>query len=244
MSAGRRVVITGLGVVSPLGNSAEALATALAAGTSGVAPLTTIPPLEGLVTYGGEAREFTGDIDNFGELDKDMKKSIRKALKMMCRESMMAVAAAQQALARSALVERVPERVGVVFGSDYMLSPPDDLLAGMIKCGVAAGGLVYEQWGTEGLVAPERIVATMVALEADWTTWNASEPVDVLRPEAAYEGIEFPLTPSAYGAATHVRQLRDPGIFEEHGRTYLFYSIAGEMGIALAELNIALAPLT
>ncbi|MBX3426711.1 MAG: beta-ketoacyl-[acyl-carrier-protein] synthase family protein [Pirellulales bacterium] len=151
MSAGRRVVITGLGVVSPLGNSAEALATALAAGTSGVAPLTTIPPLEGLVTYGGEAREFTGDIDNFGELDKDMKKSIRKALKMMCRESMMAVAAAQQALARSALVERVPERVGVVFGSDYMLSPPDDLLAGMIKCGVAAGGLVYEQWGTEGL---------------------------------------------------------------------------------------------
>lgn len=91
---------------------------------------------------------------------------------------------------------------------------------------------------------PERIVATMVALEADWTAWNASEPVDVLRPEAAYEGIEFPLTPSAYGAATHVRQLRDPGIFEEHGRTYLFYSIAGEMGIALAELNIALAPLT
>ena len=40
-----------------------------------------------------ECRQFTGEIDNFGELEKDLKKSIRKALKMMCRESMMAVAA-------------------------------------------------------------------------------------------------------------------------------------------------------
>ena len=35
-----------------------------------------------------------------------------------------------------------------------------------------------------------------------------------------------------------MQQLRDPCIFEEEGRTYLFYAIAGEMGIAMAELEI------
>ena len=97
--AQRRVVITGLGVVSPLGNSPAALWDALVAGRSGVAPLVNLPPLDGRVAFGGECRQFTGEIDDFGELEKDLKKSIRKALKMMCRESMMAVAAAQQAIA-------------------------------------------------------------------------------------------------------------------------------------------------
>jgi hypothetical protein len=34
-----------------------------------------------------------------------------------------------------------------------------------------------------------------------------------------------------------VRQLRDPAIFPENGKTYLLYSIAGENGIAIAELK-------
>jgi len=32
--------------------------------------------------------------------------------------------------------------------------------------------------------------------------------------------------------------LRDPAIFEEYGRIYLLYSVAGESGIAIAELLI------
>lgn len=32
------------------------------------------------------------------------------------------------------------------------------------------------------------------------------------------------------------RELRDPCIFREEGRTYLLYSVAGERGIAGAEL--------
>ena len=32
------------------------------------------------------------------------------------------------------------------------------------------------------------------------------------------------------------RELRDPCIFREDGRTYLFYIVAGERGIAGAEL--------
>jgi 3-oxoacyl-[acyl-carrier-protein] synthase II len=152
----RRVVITGLGVVSPLGNSRQAVWDALLAGKSGVEPLSALPPLDGRVAYGGEARQFAGEIDDFGELEKDLKKSIRKALKMMCRESMMAVAAAQQAIAdsgygASGVAPMDPETSGVVFGSDYMLSPPDDLLAAMRACGVAEGRFEFPKWGGVGL---------------------------------------------------------------------------------------------
>jgi len=157
----RRVVITGLGLVSPLGNSPAALWEGLISGRSGIAPLVALPPLDGCVAFGGECREFTGDIENFGELEKDLKKSIRKALKMMCRESMMAVAAAQHAIADAGFAPSSrepasstpmdPDTSGVVFGSDYMLSPPDDLLAGMKTCGVAAGKFEYDKWGGAGL---------------------------------------------------------------------------------------------
>ncbi|HYO24912.1 MAG TPA: beta-ketoacyl synthase N-terminal-like domain-containing protein [Lacipirellulaceae bacterium] len=153
MTLTRRVVITGLGLVSPLGNSPAALWAALSEGRSGVAPLVQLPPLEGRVTFGAECREFTGDIENFGDLEKDLKKSIRKALKMMCRESMMAVAAAQCAIGDAGFgaTPMEPDSSGVVFGSDYMLSPPEDFLAAMTTCGAAAGAFEYDQWGGAGL---------------------------------------------------------------------------------------------
>lgn len=147
----RRVVITGLGAVSPLGNSVAAMQAALAEGRSGVAPLVGLPPVERLAVYAGEARDFTGHIDDFGDLEKDAKKAIRKALKMMCRESMMAVAAAQQALIDAGDTGAPPERSGVVFGCDYLLSPPEDLFAGMLKCGVGEGEFRSEPWGELGL---------------------------------------------------------------------------------------------
>ena len=61
----------------------------------------------------------------------------------------------------------------------------------------------------------------------------------MLRPELPWEGADAPLVPSvrstAYG---HVNQLRDPAILEDEGRVYLFYAVAGESGIALAEVSI------
>ncbi|MHC4887369.1 MAG: glycoside hydrolase family protein [Planctomycetota bacterium] len=86
--------------------------------------------------------------------------------------------------------------------------------------------------------APERIVVITVDISGDWTTWKESAPMEVIQPEKEYEGIQYKNKPSNYGAATKVRQLRDPCIFEEEGKTYLFYTIAGEMGIAMAELEI------
>jgi len=88
--------------------------------------------------------------------------------------------------------------------------------------------------------APERIVAATVDLSGDWRDWRASAPIDVIAPDEDYEGARYPVKPSRYGSAKRVRQLRDPCIFEEGGRTYLFYTIAGEMGIAMAELDITM----
>jgi len=34
-----------------------------------------------------------------------------------------------------------------------------------------------------------------------------------------------------------VHQLRDPAIYQEGDKTYLLYSVAGESGIAIAEIN-------
>jgi hypothetical protein len=85
---------------------------------------------------------------------------------------------------------------------------------------------------------PERIVVSTVDLTDDWHTWRASPPETVLAPELPWEGIELPLRPSIGGWAPEpVRELRDPGIYQEDGRTYLLYSIAGEQGIAIAELT-------
>jgi hypothetical protein len=85
--------------------------------------------------------------------------------------------------------------------------------------------------------APERILAATVDLSEDWTKWMVSEPIEVMKPEEDYEGKSYPNQPSGYGGAIRVQQLRDPCVFEENGKTYLFYSIAGEMGIAMAEVQ-------
>jgi len=86
---------------------------------------------------------------------------------------------------------------------------------------------------------PERILMSTIDLTGDWTTWRASDPVDVLQPETPYECAGLPNVPSLPGDVKgKVRQLRDPFVFDEDGKMYLFYSICGEQGIAAAELAI------
>jgi hypothetical protein len=94
--------------------------------------------------------------------------------------------------------------------------------------------IFYSRIGDE----PESILLSTVDLAGDWMAWRASEPQVILKPEEKYEGADLPVEKSRGGlSAKPVRQLRDPGIFEESGRTYLLYSVAGERGIAIAELK-------
>ena len=84
---------------------------------------------------------------------------------------------------------------------------------------------------------PERILLSRIDLASDWRGWKEGLAEEILRPERSWEGADAPLVPSirstAYGIAN---QLRDPAILEEDGRVYLFYAVAGESGIAIAEL--------
>ena len=148
----RRVVITGLGLISPLGNSPAALWSALVAGKSGVATMSIMPADRQPMKYAAEAREFSGEVEDFGPLEKERKKAIKKGLKVMCRETRMAVAAAQLAIADAGFAEKPmdPESSGVVLGSDYMLTMPEDYSLGMKTC-APAGEFEYSKWGKDGL---------------------------------------------------------------------------------------------
>ncbi len=85
---------------------------------------------------------------------------------------------------------------------------------------------------------PEHILLSTLDLRSDWMQWQPTPAVSVLKPETDWEGAAEPLEPSRRGwAKKPVHQLRDPGIYEEAGRTYLLYCVAGEAGIAIAELQ-------
>ena len=151
--APRRAVITGLGIVTPLGNTPPALWEALASGRSGVGPLKTMPTEHLPTSFAAEAGGFTGSIDDFGPLEGEKKKSLRKGLKVMCRECQMGLAAAQKALAAAGWATGGfdPERTGVVFGSDYMLTLPEDFTAGIARCRGADGKFDFTRWAGEGM---------------------------------------------------------------------------------------------
>jgi 3-oxoacyl-[acyl-carrier-protein] synthase II len=147
------VVITGVGSISPLGSTKETLWEALSLGRSGVGPLSADLSNAVSVRVAAEAKQFTGDIDNFGPLEKDQKKAIRKGLKVMCRECQMGVAAAQLALADACLASGKvePDRIGITFGADYMLSLPEEFSAGILQCLDAEGRFQFSRWGGEGM---------------------------------------------------------------------------------------------
>lgn len=87
--------------------------------------------------------------------------------------------------------------------------------------------------------APERVMWSTITLTGDWMAWRASYPVEILRPEARYECVNLPEAASEAGdIAVPVRQIRDPFVFEDGKRAYLFYSICGEQGIAAAEMTL------
>ncbi len=94
-----------------------------------------------------------------------------------------------------------------------------------------------EIYFSRGGDCPESILRTQMGLSGHWRTWTVGDFELVLAPEAPYEGADLPLEPSAWGAIHRpANQLRDPAIYEEDGRAWLVYSVAGESGLAMAEI--------
>jgi 3-oxoacyl-[acyl-carrier-protein] synthase II len=149
----RRVVVTGLGVITPLGSTLEAYWEGLVTGRSGVTSLEVFPNEFLPTACAGQIHDFTGGIDDFGALDGERKKAIRKGIKLMCRECQMGVAAAQRALDHAGLTAGGfdPERAGVVYGSDYMLSDPREFNAGMDACTDGERQFHFDRWGQTGM---------------------------------------------------------------------------------------------
>ena len=151
MDSRPRVVITGLGAVSPLGLSAAALWEGLAAGRCGIGRITAFDP-------GGFPCQVAGQVPAY-KITDFIPKTSRKAAKLMSRDIELAVIAADQAIRQSGLVTRgidpehvtiQPERAAVHLG------------AGLISCdlvelGPAAaastvdGRFDIRRWGREGI---------------------------------------------------------------------------------------------
>ncbi len=148
-----RIVITGMGLISPIGNSPESVWDSLVNQRSGVGPLESLPAEHLPTKVAGEARQFTGTIDDFGPMEKTLTRTIKKGLKVMCREIEMGVAASQLALSSCGFVkgEHDPDRVGVVYGSDYILTLPGEFSAGIHKCMGEDGKFDFSRWAEEGL---------------------------------------------------------------------------------------------
>ncbi|MBU6319589.1 MAG: hypothetical protein KGS00_08035 [Alphaproteobacteria bacterium] len=97
---------------------------------------------------------------------------------------------------------------------------------------------LFVVWTEVGGEPPERLLISKIDVSGPWESWRVSETRELLRPERPWEGADLPLTPSFRSTAPgRVNQLRDPAIFEEDNKVYLLYAIAGESGIAIAEIK-------
>ncbi|MDA0673208.1 MAG: beta-ketoacyl synthase N-terminal-like domain-containing protein, partial [Cyanobacteria bacterium] len=104
----KRVVITGLGAITPLGNDLESYWQGLITGQSGIGPITQFDASNHASRIAGEVKDF----DPSQYLD-------RKDIKRMDRFAQFAVAASKQALADAQLeiTDLNAEQVGAIIGT-------------------------------------------------------------------------------------------------------------------------------
>jgi 3-oxoacyl-[acyl-carrier-protein] synthase II len=149
---GRRIAVTGLGIVSPCGIGREAFRKSLQEGRSGVSMVQMFACSNVSKGVGGEVKDFNDET-----IKKVHLKDLRKSLKVMSRDIQMAMAAASQAIAETNLKSGGinPERIGVEYGANLIFSPPDDLKDGALACTDESGQFHFEQWGEKGIAKME-----------------------------------------------------------------------------------------
>jgi 3-oxoacyl-[acyl-carrier-protein] synthase II len=151
-----RVVVTGVGLVTPLGTDVESTWTGLLTGRSGAAPITKFDPARLSVRFACEVKGF----DAAKYMD-------RKEAKRFDLFAQFALAAAHQAMTEANLEGKVPDpnRVGVILGSGiggmqtyedncsaYVLKGPDRVSPFFVPMFIAnmAPGLVSMRYGLKG----------------------------------------------------------------------------------------------
>ncbi len=138
----REVVITGLGVVSPIGLGRDAFWRSLAAGSSGIALLSEFAGGIAPSPIGGQVHDF----------DPKLYVTPRKSLKVMSREIQFGFAAARLALEEAGLSAGAvdPDRFGVVFGADMIYCDPAELAPAFRSC-ISGGAFDASLWGSRAL---------------------------------------------------------------------------------------------
>ncbi len=119
---------------------------------SGIREFRSVPGSEIGVRNGAECWDFTGDIEQFGPLEKSLQRSIKKSQKLMCREIEMGVAACQLALHDASLsaANMNPDRSGITYGCDYILTRPEEFTDGVKACCDNEQHFVMSQWPGTG----------------------------------------------------------------------------------------------
>ena len=146
-----RVVITGLGAISPLGITVEDLWAGLISGACGIDTIKAFDPVGFSCKLAGEAPDF--------KVQKYVPKSHRKAVKLMSRDIRLSVVAADEAIRDSGLV------TGAIDAENININPARTAInigAGVISCdlvelgpavakSITNGRFDIRKWGTDGL---------------------------------------------------------------------------------------------
>jgi 3-oxoacyl-[acyl-carrier-protein] synthase II len=144
----RRAVLTGIGILSPIGQDAASFWHSLQSGKSGIHTITTFDPSALPVRIAGEIPDF--------DAKKFVDKKDRRSLKMMARTIELAVCAAQLALTDGKVDKSKlnPDRFGVEFGAGLIASELPELAdAARISSNCQVGSVDLEKWGDHGIPA-------------------------------------------------------------------------------------------
>jgi len=147
----RRVVITGLGAISPLGMSVEDLWAGLVGGTCGIDRIRAFDPVGFTCKLAGEVPEY--------KIQKYVPKSYRKAIKLMSRDIKLSIIAADEAVRNGGLITKAidagninidPARTAINVGAGVISCDLVELAPAVAKS-VTDGTFDIRKWGKEGL---------------------------------------------------------------------------------------------
>ncbi|MHC4406575.1 MAG: beta-ketoacyl-[acyl-carrier-protein] synthase family protein [Planctomycetota bacterium] len=142
MAQAREVVITGVGVVSPIGIGHEPFWASLCEGRSGITALDLFNGEDLPVTFGGPVVD----------LHAERHVRPRKSLKVMSREIRLAYVAADLACGHAELESggMDPERLGVAFGADLLPCDLSEMISAYRQC-IVDGRFDFNLWGKRAM---------------------------------------------------------------------------------------------
>lgn len=138
MKLNNQVVVTGVGVVSPIGIGVDTFWNSLMEGKSGVVVRPEFVDTDWAFKIAGVVQDFEG------------KKYVkpRKAIKVMCPPIQFGFAAATMAAEMAGITDESidPDRVGTVFGTEPFYCHPDEIAGVFRKC-VEDEVYIHDRWG-------------------------------------------------------------------------------------------------